>query len=130
MTKSNHSRGRASVLVSLRLSVEEKKHLQGLAKGQTLSAYIRSRIFNSENTTGKNIRLSAFERQKLLAQILTDLGKTNLGASLHELSQAAKIGALPLTPDVLSEINKTLFDIKTLRRTLLKALGLRQRDQS
>ncbi len=125
MTKHNHSRGRASVPVSVRLSAEEKQELQNAAKGQTLSDYIRSKLFHSGEVASNKLRFSAYERQKLLAQILAELAKTNLSTSLHEISQAAKIGALPLTPDALANINAAILHVKEMRKTLLQALGLK-----
>ena len=125
MTKHTHTRGRGSVSVTLRMSVEERQALRDSALDRTLSETIRSILFNPDNPPGNGMRFSAHARQKLLAQILAELGRTDIAGSLRGLSKAADIGALPLTPAVLSEIEAAIRDVKTIRTELLKALGLR-----
>lgn len=127
MTKSNHSRGRSSVRVSVRLSPEERQALEQAAKGKTLSAYIRQKLLSADTINTETIRLSPQARQKLLAQILASLGKSNLSVSLKEIAEAAKLGLLPLTEDVLADIKTATTQIKFIRKILLKALGLKPR---
>lgn len=132
MTKTNLSQGQASASVTLRLSVEERQELKQTAnsRSQTLSAYIRTRLFGNSECDNGNPRLSPLERQKLLAQILSELAKSDLRASLKDMAQAAKIGALPLSQDVLADIDATIRHIKTIRKSLLIALGLNSGDNS
>lgn len=113
--------------LSLRLTQEERETLEQAAKGQTLSAYVRQRLFGTdvklEGRVGE-IRLSPMERQKLLAQILAELGSSRIGKSLAELAEAAQVGILPLSPDVLSEIRAACAHVRDLRAMLLRGLGL------
>ncbi|MCV6575091.1 MAG: hypothetical protein OIF58_05085 [Cohaesibacter sp.] len=114
--------------ISLRLTAEEKSILVRASKGQSLSAYIRKKLFASDSHTDNHkteMRLCPKERQKLLAKILSELGKAQLSQSLCELADAAKLGTLPLTPDVCSDIQKAITKINSIRSDLLKAMGLR-----
>lgn len=129
MTKSNHSRGCASVRVSVRLSREERQTLEQAAQGKTLSAYIRQKLLSSDSINTETVRLSPQARQKLLAQILAALGKSDVADSLKEVAIAAKLGLLPLTEDVLFDIKTATKQIKFIRKTLLKALGLKPRGE-
>ena len=127
------SRGRRNPSpISLRLTQEELTLLKSAAKGQSLSAYIRNRLFCKNQTSDspdiKNTRLSPQARQQLLAQILSKLGQSGLADSLDDLAYAARIGTLPLTPDVLSEIRTACALIQEIRDLLIRAVGLRPKD--
>ncbi len=115
--------------ISLRLTQEELILLKSKAKGKSVSSYIRNRLFSEnplpDTPETHDDRLSPQVRQKLLAQILIKLGKSGLAQSLEELAYAAKIGTLPLTPDVLSEIRSAYAFIHEIRNLLIRALGLR-----
>ncbi len=67
----------------------------------------------------------AVEDRKALAQLLAMLGRSRLASNLNQLAHAANIGALPVTPDLETELNTALFDVRELRRLLLLALGLK-----
>ncbi|MBS7537737.1 hypothetical protein [Ancylobacter lacus] len=122
-------RGHAAAPISLRLTPEERDQLERDAAGRSLSAYIRSRLFGADTkvelagrTSG---RLGPAERQRLLARILARLGASKALPSLNELADAARIGVLPLTPDVLADIHGACRDIADIRDLLLRGLGLR-----
>ncbi|MCK0197427.1 hypothetical protein MWN34_10930 [Ancylobacter sp. 6x-1] len=132
MKKPIHLRGHAAAPISLRLTPEERHQLECDAAGRSLSAYIRSRLFGAdtkaETTSQTSGRLGPAERQKLLAQILAKLGASKALPSLNELADAARIGVLPLTPDVLADIRGACLDIAEIRDGLLRGLGLRPAD--
>jgi len=88
----------------------------------TLSAYIRARLFDA---TPSPDLLPHETRQKLLAQILAELGQSGIAASLSELARAAEAGLLPLSPDVLGELRSACRSVEKIRAVLLRALGLR-----
>jgi len=97
------------------------------AKGQSLSSYVRARLFSctfKETEFRESARLSERAQYKLLARILGELGRSGLSRSMTEFADAARIGVLPLTPDVLAEIHCACAHIRDLRRMLIRALGL------
>lgn len=132
MTTSKPSKGRrASSPLSLRLTPEERARLEAAAGNRALGAYIRARLFAEPEHgavvagTDDAARLSPEVRQRLLAQILGMLGQSAAFRSLGELADAARIGVLPATPDVLAEIRAACAAIEEIRLTLLRALGLK-----
>lgn len=127
MTKRTSKRGKATAPLSLRLTPAERKELELAAKRQSLSAYVRARLF-SDLDNGIDFRetgrLSETARQQLLARILAELGRSDLSRSMAEFAESARLGVLPLTPDVLAEIQFACVHIRDLRRMLIRALGL------
>ena len=116
--------------ISVRVTTEERGILLNDAKGQSLSNYVRARLFSDdgfvESSGDKDaISLSSRNRMKLLAQLLSRFGASDITKSLSELAVAAKIGALPVDKEVVSEIHSACSHIKEMRLLLLKALGLR-----
>jgi hypothetical protein len=121
--------GRKTVPVSVRLTSEEKQALTELAGGKPLSDFIRQRLFG-ESTAPSNTeyhRLSIQDQHKLLVQILTKLGQSENLPALNDLSEAAKLGLLPLTPQEKQIILQACEDIAEIRQSLFQALGLRKR---
>ncbi len=110
---------------SLRLSAEERARLIHEAKGVPLGAYIKAKLFGD----GAPLRIRrsglAVEDRKELAQVLALLGRSRLSSNLNQLAYAANIGSLPLTPETEAELRDALKDVRTLRRLLLNALGLK-----
>ncbi len=82
---------------SLRLSLQERKHLENLAGKVSLSPYIRSRLFFHTDSITK-------DNKNQLAQILGLLGQSNIAANLRELASLARSGSLPLTPEITSKL--------------------------
>ena len=114
--------------LSLRLTPEERSQLERDAAGHPLSTYIRSRLFH--HTLGVDDlwevgRLSAQNRQVLLARILAELGHSGFSSSLTEIAEAAHAGVLPLTPDIVETIEGACHQIRDIRRHLIRALGLK-----
>lgn len=132
MPQKTAKRGRAPAPISLRLTAEERRQLEQAAAGQTVSSYIRARLFAETPDLGdlREVgRLSVHARQMLLAKILADLGRSKIAASLSDLAEAARIGVLPMTPDTLVDIRNSCRQIRNIRRDLIRALGLRVSDE-
>ncbi|MBP0614230.1 hypothetical protein [Jiella mangrovi] len=130
-TKTRTKRGSVAAPISLRLTPEERAQLKIAAKGQSQSSYIRQRLFSgSDDANSPDLAFSAeqrlrpADRQRLLVQILANLGKAQIGASLVELSEAARLGVLPLTPDILTELRAACAHVTEIRSMLLRALGM------
>lgn len=115
--------------VSVRLTFEERAALDQAAGKEPISQYIRTRLFSEQaiHPQGEvpEMRFSPKERQKLLAKILGLLGRSEAAASLADLVAAAKMGLLPLSPDVLSQLRRACADVAEIRVMLMRALGLR-----
>lgn len=135
--KNKHSRsGGANATISLRLTPEERRILTQSAAGGSLSSHIRRKLFAedgrvSESANGVD-RVSPLTRQRQIAQILAELGKSQVAASLHAIAEAARIGALEITAETQLEIRAACTMIREMRGALLRALGLRpgQEDQN
>ena len=131
MTKTNPSRKGASAPVSVRFSAEEKLQLKKAAKNKPLSVFIRNCLFDDGETaqySPKHIILQ--EKQKLLAQLLFQLGKSEINSSLSGLIAMIENGSIGLDSDIIAKICKACDEISEIRLILLKALGLRLRDKS
>ena len=114
--------------VSVRLTPEERLELEKAAGGMSLSRYIRSRLFQVgtiENQNHAEDRISPAARQKLLAQILSSLGKSGTATALSELAELARLGLLPDDADIAPTLAQARDETAKLREELLRALGLR-----
>ncbi|WP_346894835.1 hypothetical protein [uncultured Roseibium sp.] len=128
MTRNKTVRSKSSAPISLRLTSEERSLLEQFAQGQSLSSYIRGRLFcesGSDDATVEQPRVSKQTREQQLAQILGLLGKSDIAASMRDLAEAARIGVLPLTPDVLADIQDGCSHVLEIRDLLLRALGFK-----
>lgn len=110
---------------SLRLSPPERERLAAEAGGVPLGAYIKSKVLGE--AAPMRVRRSGLpvEDRKSLAQALALLGRSRLSSNLNQLAHLANIGALPVTPELESELAAALADIREIRRLLMEALGLK-----
>lgn len=108
--------------ISLRLTDDERAELVAKAGTRTLSSYIRERLFDGD-ARGRKVRLPAYDKQ-MLGRILATLGHSGAADSLRELSEAARIGALPLSPETEQSIASACAAIECMRRNLVRALGV------
>lgn len=106
--------------VSVRLTDDERAQLAARLKGRPLGEYIRERLF------GPDHRPPETPGPPVLAQILAQLGQSDLGPSLRELGRAAKMGALPVTPEAEQAIASACRAIMEIRSALMRALGLKE----
>ncbi len=53
------------------------------------------------------------------------LGKSRLSANMNQIAKAANRGTLPLTPDLVGDLNAACSDIKYMRWLLVSSLGLK-----
>lgn len=114
--------------VSVRLTPEERLELEKAAGGMSLSRYIRSRLFQVDTVKNQNCdeeRISPVARQKLLAQILSSLGKSGTATTLSELTELARLGLLPDDAEIAPTLAQARDETSKLRSELLRALGLR-----
>lgn len=110
--------------ISLRLSDEERVRLVADAGRRSVSAYIRMQLFGSE-ARKRAIRVPVAGDIQI-ARILAELGRAELAANLHDLAEAVRIGALPVTPETEHAIRSACEAVERMRADLLHALGLRR----
>lgn len=108
--------------ISIRVTEEEKRTLQRAAGRRSVSDYVRARVFGGE------ARLRAVPapntNARELAHILAALGHSELAPTLRELLKAARIGALPATPETEDAIRSACDATLEMRSALMNALGL------
>lgn len=115
---------------SLRLSEEERRLLLREAGKLSLGAHIRQKLFGDEpsrrpsrNTSPK--RRKPERNQKALGQALALLGRSELCGSLQTIARAAVMGALPVTPELVQELQAAIAHVRAMRAALIEALGIR-----
>lgn len=112
---------------SLRLTQEERRSLEVRAGGEPLGSYIRSRLFDFEVSDRRPTRgRSGADSRKLLAQLLSKLGQSQIASNIDKLAQAVRIGVLPLTPETEPLIQQTASDIAVMKSMLMKALRIKE----
>ncbi|WP_193169956.1 hypothetical protein [Nisaea nitritireducens] len=115
---------------SIRLTPAEKADLERRAGKRPVGVYARERLFGQVD---RHSHLGQAKRRptpnidkKALAQALGLLGKSDRERSLRMIGEAARIGALPLTPDVLEHIERTCRDIGDMKTALMAALRIKE----
>ena len=107
---------------SIRLSGEERAGLLAEAQGMPLGAYIKAKALGTPPLKASAL---VVDRQSL-GQALALLGKTHSANNLNQLAHLANMGSLPLTPEVMEELEGTLKLIGEVRSLLLQAMGVRK----
>ena len=110
---------------SIRLSAQERANLEAEAQGTPLGAYIKAKALGGPALK----RAASVADRQALAQALALLGKTHYANNLTLLAHLANMGALPLTPEVMAELESTLKLIGEVRNLLLKGMGLKADDK-
>lgn len=104
---------------SLRLSEAERDELITKADGLPLGTYIKSRLFD-----GSQYRSSARKvDREVIGRVLGILGQSRISQNLNQIAKAAHMGALPVTPELLEELDQTCDELKAMRQDIMVALG-------
>lgn len=113
---------------SLRLSEAERARLTAEAGGAPLGAYIKVKLLGG--TVPARMRRSglAVEDRQALGKALALLGQSRLANNLNQLAHLANIGALPVSPEIESELQNAVKEVRAMRRLLVSALGLKPED--
>lgn len=124
---------KAAAPFSIRFTDKERAILAREAGTLSLAAHIRTKLFGdavsrrrSRNPSRKPQRPSV-DRQAL-GRVLGELGKSRLASNMNQIAKAANMGALPVTPELLSDLKNACADIRTMRAMLIGALGLGPED--
>ncbi len=112
--------------VTLRLTAEERKRLEDLADGMTLSAYIRACLFAKAEKRRKRRPASVVAKKQALAEALALLGQSRIASNLNQLAYQANIGALAIEDRECAMITEAYSSVQSMRALLVEALG-RQR---
>ena len=109
---------------SIRLTPEERQTLENDAGKMTISAYIRERLFDAPSPRKRAYRKPVKDEAKL-AQLLAELGRSNLANNLNQLAKANHSGSLPLTKETEEMLREACADVEALKKLLIEALGIR-----
>lgn len=104
---------------SLRLSKTEKAELLAKADGLSLSAYIKSQLFSGSQYRSRARQVD----REALGRVLSALGQSRISQNLNQIAKAAHMGALPVTPELLEELDQTCAELKAMRQDIMAALG-------
>ena len=109
--------------LSVRLTPEERLEIEARANGQKLSAYVRRVLLGKAAAK----RSAARPDDKALGQILGLLGQSNVFQSLADLSECAKVGALPEDEDIKASLTAAQTDLAEIKSLLMQALRTKER---
>jgi hypothetical protein len=116
-------------ILSVPLSPEQRAELELRAGRQPLSAYARGQLFpaNDNEPTPTPRKSGPVKDHAALARLLAQIGRSDMAASLRSLSEMARTGALPVTPETEAALQAACADIAAMKALLMKALGIRER---
>lgn len=117
------------VILSIPLTHDLKSDLERRAGRQPVSAYARDLLFPANDNAPRKIRSARYSQKDrhALASVLAKLGAMETSASLLELTRLARLGALPVTPELEATLQQACTDLAAIKTLLTKALGLRER---
>lgn len=115
---------------SVRCTAEELAAIKALAdaQGLTVSALFRQAVLGEKEVRRKRKVRRPVKDKKELARLFALLGQSRLASNLNQLARAANTGSLMLTPDVERDLKQACKDVRFMRITLMKALGLYPED--
>lgn len=118
--------------VAIRVSDEERAALEKARGDQSMNAFLRSQLLDSNaNLKLRQRRKSAVEDYELLARVLAALGRSGIPDALDRLvaAQEGRSGFLngARSAKVDFAFQQACADVAAMRRDLLAALGLKPR---
>lgn len=108
----------------LRLTPEERTALEREAAGLPLGEYVRQRVFDENRVKRHTRNKHPVKDYMLLSQLLGELGRSRLSNNLNQLAKSTNCGLLIVTPEVKTALLNACADIRHIRETLMKSLGL------
>lgn len=109
--------------VTLRLTPGERRRLEELADGMTLSAYIWACVFAKEERRRKRRPKSTVEDKRAIAEALALLGQSRIASNLNQLAYQANIGVLIAGDEEKAQIAEANAHLVAIRALLMRALG-------
>ncbi len=112
--------------LTIRVSDEQRTILERRAGNRALADYIRHKLDIAD--TPKHARSYKPQADSIaLAQILAALGSSDLSASMRDIAEAARNGALENSDDLRLSLHAACLTIEQMRDDLIRALGLKVR---
>lgn len=116
--------------VSIRLSDDEYARLRRDAGVLSMAAYIRLKVFGEEKSAP---RRKAYMRKKtspsselvMIGHMLGGLGVSEIAANLNDIAKAARIGAMPVSPQLEREIQAACDAVQDMKARLITVLGVK-----
>ena len=109
---------------SIRLTQQERQHIEQAAGNLSLGAYIRSRILDEAAPRRRTRNSHRAKDREALGRLLGELGRSRIANNLDQLARASHSGSLPVTPETENDIRSACTQIAWMRSELMKALGL------
>ncbi len=100
--------------------------MEARANGQPIGSYVREYLF-AANDNRPPPRRAPSKDQAALAAVLAKLGRADFASSLREIARAARIGALPVAPELEADLHQACRDMAAMKALLMKALGIQER---
>lgn len=114
---------------SIRLTEEERRHLQERAGRRPLATYVRDLVLARASKAPRQRVASTIKDMEALARVLAALGQSRIANNLNQLAKAVNIGVLPVTRDTEEEISSACKAVTAMRRDLMQALGAPEADR-
>lgn len=121
-----HKTTRDCPRVTLRFSPDDYERVKQLADGMALATYIRAKALDEKRSRRKSRSAASVANKQALAQILGLLGQSRIANNLNQLAHHANTGTLPVDENTRFQISEAYDHVLFLRKTLIKALGLRE----
>lgn len=118
-----HHKSKSTTPFSIRLMARERDFLVKQANGKPVAKYVREKLFHANDN---DLVLDMASKQRLLAEILARLGRSDIAKSLRELADASRIGALAMTPESEAQIAQALVELEEIHALLMKALNVKE----
>lgn len=115
-----------TVPFSLRLTKAEHAQLKRLSAGMSMAAYARQKLLGGNEAKRQTRGKFPVADHAMLGKLLAKLGQSDLAANMAELTQAARSGSMPLTPESDAFLRAAHREILTMKKMLMAALGIRE----
>ena len=112
--------------IPIRFTEDELAYLRERAGKLPLSTYMRQELLGARQDKGRRQRQPKVN-QKELSALLGALGHSRLSSNLNQLSRAANIGVLDVSPDVEEQLKDAYLAVMAMREALFTALGMRSK---
>lgn len=122
--KSIPGEGKKHSPFSIRLSEEERKHLEQLAGNRPLGAYIRDQLLGEKAHKRRALRKPTVGDEQY-ATLLAALGQSRLSSNLNQLAKHANMGILDVSGEVEQQLQDACQAVLAMRDVLFVALGLK-----
>jgi hypothetical protein len=111
--------------LSVRFNAFELETLRRRAGSRPISTYVKQAALGDETALARRSAPAPSVDRAMLAQALARLGRSRLANNLNQLAKAVHIGILPVNEFTEADIRSACADVRTMRRMLLLALGLK-----